>query len=625
MPLLVARFLFRQQALAAPLSGLWTRLTMTLVIACGTSLGTLNAQATRTSSPAANAVAPANQTSSPNIVAVVNAHPITRGRLADAAVDRYGVEVLDNLVNRFLILQACNANSITITKDEISGEVQRLAQKFGLTMDSYLKLLQDERGITPNQYSSDIIYPMLALRKLVADKIEVTQEEFNQAFLAEYGEAVKCRLIMKKSRADALTLQAKAKAEPSTFGELAKRHSDDEASASVGGLIPPIRRNTGDSRLESMAFDLKDGEVSELFQLGDQWIFMQAVRRIPATRPSQEAWPAVREAITDRIRDQKMKVAASELFQKLQTEAKVVKVLGDKELMSQNPGVAAIINGQNLPIKQVAEVCLDRHGVDVLDGEINREVLRQALGKASKQVSEADLQKEVARAAASFGFVGENGEPEVTAWLESVVADGGVSQDVYMSDTVWPSVALSKLVEDQLELTQKDLDEGFEAAYGPRVEVLAVVLSDQRVAQKVWKLARDNPSEEFFGRLASQYSVEPISQDNFGKVPPIRQNSGQPAVEKEAFAMKPGELSGIISTGGNYIILKCQGFTEPVVNDPSIVQKELVRDLTERKRRMAMAKKIEELRDAAEIDNFLAASKRSGTPGTPLARTASRR
>ncbi|MEM6688450.1 MAG: peptidylprolyl isomerase [Planctomycetota bacterium] len=618
MPLLVVRYLFRQQAFAAPLSGLWTRLTMTLIVVAAFAMTPLDAQ-----SP--NATPSVESAGSPNIVAVVNAHPITRGRLANAAVDRYGVEVLDNLVNRFLIMQACNANSITISKDEISGEVQRLAQKFGLSMDAYLKLLQDERGITTNQYSSDIIYPMLALRKLVADKIEVTQEEFNQAFEAEYGEAVKCRLIMKKSRADALTLQAKAKAEPASFGELAKRHSEDEASASVGGLIPPIRRHTGDSRLESMAFALQDGEVSEMFQLGDQWIFMQAVRRIPATRPSQAAWPAVRETLTDRIRDQKMKVAASELFQKLQAEAKVVKVLGDKELMNQNPGVAAIINGQNLPIKRVAEVCVDRHGEDVLEGEINREVLRQALGQAQKQITEADLQSEVARAAQSFGFVSDDGKPEISAWLESVVVDGGVTKDVYMSDTVWPSVALSKLVEDEVALTQKDLDDGFEAAYGPRVEVLAIVLSDQRVAEKVWKLARDNPSEEFFGRLASQYSVEPISQDNFGKVPPIRQNSGQPAVEREAFAMKPGELSGIISTGGNYILLKCQGFTEPVVNDPSIVQKELVRDLTERKRRMAMAKKIEELRDAAEIDNFLAAVKRSNAPGTPLARTASRK
>jgi hypothetical protein len=151
------------------------------------------------------------------------------------------------------------------------------------------------------------------------------------------------------------------------------------------------------------------------------------------------------------------------------------------------------------------------------------------------------------------------------------------------------------------------LQDGFESAYGPRVEVLAIVLSDQRSAQKVWEMARDNPTDEFFGKLAEQYSIEPVSSSNLGKVPPIRKHGGQPAVEKEAFALKPGELSGIISTGGKYLILRCQGFTEPVVSDPAAVRNELLRDLTETKTNRAMADRFDKIKTAAEIDNFLEA------------------
>ncbi|MEM8668543.1 MAG: peptidylprolyl isomerase [Planctomycetota bacterium] len=552
--------------------------------------------------PRANAQQPPQQSS---IVAVVNADPITRKQLAQASIDRYGKEVLDNMVNRHLILQECNKRGIAVTKEEVSGEIRRLADKFGLTLESYLQLLQEERDISPNQYSREVIWPMLSLRKLVANQVQVSDKEFNEAFLSEYGEAVKCRLIMIEKRSDADSVHQKAVANPSNFGQLAKEESEDASSASVGGLIPPIRRYSGDSRLEQAAFALKNGEVSPVLQLGNQWIILQAVRRIPAHTPPPQAMPAIREQITDRIRDQKVRTSASELFQRLQTESKVVQVLGDEDLSRQYPGAAAVINGEQINLGLVGEECIKRHGIEVLETEIHRRLLTQALRTQRQQVTEADLNSEIATAAVGYGYVKEDGTADIDGWMESVLGGGTMTREVYLADAVWPSAALRKLVKDQVKLTEEDLKSGFESAYGPRVEVLAIVLSDQRSAEEVWTMARDNPTENFFGQLAEQYSVEPVSSSNRGKVPPIRKHSGQPAIEREAFALKPGQRSGIISTGGKYIILYCQGFTEPVVQDASVVRQELIRDLTESKMNQAMVKKFDELKDNAEIDNFL--------------------
>ena len=105
-----------------------------------------------------------------------------------------------------------------------------------------------------------------------------------------------------------------------------------------------------------------------------------------------------------------------------------------------------------------------------------------------------------------------------------------------------------------------------------------------------------------------------MSASNSGKVPPIRKHGGQPAIEEEAFKLKPGELSGIIATGGKYIVLWCQGFTEPVVDDPSVVRNELIRDLTETKTIAAMANRFEEIRESSEIDNFLEVQKVATRP-----------
>jgi len=395
-------------------------------------------------------------------------------------------------------------------------------------------------------------------------------------------------------------------ANPASFANVAKQVSEDETSASVGGLIPPIRRYNGDTRLEDAAFALQDKQVSPVLQLGDQWIILQAVRRIAAHSPQPQAMPLIKEQIKDRIRDGKMKSAAGELFTRLKKEAEVVRVLGDPGAMKKYPGAAAVINGQQITIATLAQKCMKRHGADVLEGEINRNLLQQTLRKAKKQVTDQDLHAEISRAATRFGFLRDDGSADVAAWMKSVTSDGQTTKKSYIADSVWPSVALKILVKDEVKLTDADLKRGFESSYGPRVEVLAIVLSDQRTAQKVWEMARDNPTEDFFGQLAGQYSVEPVSASNFGKVPPIRKHSGQGAIEKEAFRLKPGDLSGIIATGGQYLLLRCQGFTQPVVTNPDDVRDELVKDLSEKKTRKAMIARMEQLVKSSEIDNFFA-------------------
>jgi len=156
------------------------------------------------------------------------------------------------------------------------------------------------------------------------------------------------------------------------------------------------------------------------------------------------------------------------------------------------------------------------------------------------------------------------------------------------------------------------LQKGFESNFGERVEVLAIVLGNQRQAQTVWDMARNNPTDQFFGELANQYSVEPSSRSNFGQVPPLRKHSGQPLLEKEAFRLKPGELSGIIAMGDKYVILRCLGRTQPIVKDFNAVKDELYRDILEKKLRLAMAKEFDRLKETSQIDNFLAGTSQAG-------------
>jgi hypothetical protein len=56
----------------------------------------------------------------------------------------------------------------------------------------------DERHISVDHYANDIVWPTLALKKLAADHLKPTAAELQEAFDAQYGEAVKARLIAVK-------------------------------------------------------------------------------------------------------------------------------------------------------------------------------------------------------------------------------------------------------------------------------------------------------------------------------------------------------------------------------------------------------------------------------------------
>ena len=555
----------------------------------------------------------------PKVVAVVNGQTISREQLGDACLRRYGAVVLDNLLNKHLILQACAAKGIQVTQADVNDEITRVSQKFGLTTTLFLQALQEERDITPEQYASEIVWPMLALRALAADKIQVSNEEIERVIQSEYGPKVQVRMIALTEGSKAQQLHAQAIAKPEQFRRLAKEHSDDAVSASVEGLLPPIRRYSGDDQLERIAFQLRPNEISPVFQIGEMHVFLQCVRHFEATTPSPQLLPSIQQRIHDQLRDQRLGVAADEIFATLQQNSKVVPVIGNPELEKQHPDVAGFINGQPVARDHLASQCIARHGRPILRGEIDRLLLTSELKAASKTVIQPDIDAEIARAADLAGYIHSDGTPNPEAWLKTIREEEGATLELYIDDAVWPSVALKKLVEDTVTITEQDLQKGFESNFGPRAEVLAIVLSNQRTAQEVFREARAAANEDAFGELAAKYSVEPVSRSNFGKIPPLRKHGGRPALEDVAFALQTGEISGVVAWGEQFAILFKQGETIPIVQDFEAVRGEIHKEIKEKKLRVAMHARLDALHTSAQIDNFLEGTAQAGNVKTASA------
>ncbi|MCC7084312.1 MAG: peptidylprolyl isomerase [Pirellulales bacterium] len=543
------------------------------------------------------------------IVAIVNAEEIHREQLAQEALAQFGKDVLEGLKTKYLISSYAKRVGVTVTSQEVDEEITRMSRKFAIPPDQWLKMIQDERGIKPERYAEDIIRPTLILRKLAANRIQPTENEIEEAYQTQFGPAVKARIIVLENLDEAKQVLAEAKQNPDGFGKLAKDKSRDPNSASLQGLIPPIRHGLGDPALEKVAFQLKEGEISPIVDVASQFVILKCEGRAQTRgAPPREQ---VRGRLEEFVRDKKLRTSAGELFQRLEKETEVLTIYKDPQMASKMPGIAASIGGQTITMRELAEACISRHGEEVLDVMINRRLLDQELKQRRISVHQQQLDAEIAHSALRAGKLTKNGKPDTDGWLKIVVGQQGIPLEKYIRDSVWPSAALKLLVADKVKVTEEDIERGYKANYGAKAQVRAIVLDSQRRAQDVWQQARDNPTVEFFGQLAEQFSMEPASKANSGRVPPIQQCGGQPELEKEAFALQPGEISAIVQVQDKFVILYLEKFSDPVKIKREEVQSLIAEDVYEKKLRYEMTKEFDRIKDQANIDNFLAGTTHS--------------
>ena len=239
-------------------------------------------------------------------------------------VRRLGKEVLDNMINRATIQLACQERNIVVTKAEVEKEIVRIASEFKIPLEQYLQMLQAERGINPDQYRNDVIWPMLALRKLAGEEIQVTNAEIKKSFEREYGPRVKVRMILCDNQRRAQVAWQKAKEDPENFEKYVQEFSIDQASKSLDGTIPPIPRHSGSPNIEATAFKLKPGEVSAIVQLDN------AAQRYVILKCEGHTDPVVRELdkqvqaeLEDQIKREKVQEQVAIVFDSLKKETRV--------------------------------------------------------------------------------------------------------------------------------------------------------------------------------------------------------------------------------------------------------------------------------------------------------------
>jgi foldase protein PrsA len=275
------------------------------------------------------------------ILARVNNQPITYEQVAKECFDRHGSEALDNVINRMMIVQECQRAGVQVTEGEIQQEVLAIAKKFNIDVGNWYALLKNERGIDQIQYHRDVIYPMLALKKLAGQNIQVTNDDMQRAFVRDYGPRVEARMILLEGNArQAQELWQSIKNDPENFHRYAQEHSADPNTRALGGVVPPIRRyaDPAAKNVEETAFGLQIGEISPLVEVGGgRHVILKCEGHTkPVVTDIREVWDELKNQVTE----EKTQEQVAKVFSDIRTRARVI-----NHLTGQSTGSSATAPG----------------------------------------------------------------------------------------------------------------------------------------------------------------------------------------------------------------------------------------------------------------------------------------
>ena len=222
---------------------------------------------------------------------------LVQGNQPNPSIKAY---VLQQLLTQKLLAQQAVIDSVTIKDDEVDNEVDRrmrsMTQRAGgeERLEQFLgrPILQYKDEIRPDIKEQKIADKM---RQKITEKVSVTPYDITKYFnaipkdsLPTYSKEVEVGAISInpkltaeekkyfKEKADALRVRVK---NGEDFGNLARLYSQDPGSAPDGGDLGFADRSTFVKEFAAMAFKLKAGEISPVFETDFGFHFLQVIER----------------------------------------------------------------------------------------------------------------------------------------------------------------------------------------------------------------------------------------------------------------------------------------------------------------------------------------------------------
>jgi parvulin-like peptidyl-prolyl isomerase len=250
----------------------------------------------------------------PRAVAVVNGEPIAADALArelretragEAQPDGVDVlrrRVLDDLIDRALLLQEARARSIVVGQDQVERGFLRIRAEYpGTHFDDLLaqeRLSQaDLKARLKDQLTIEKLFEQEVFPQVQVSDAEVARYFADHA--AEFQEPDRVHLlqIVVRTKEEAQALREKLRKNPQTFAEVARKSSIGP-EGKAGGDLGYIGRGSGFPEVFDVAFSLPLNQVSDVTPSPYGFhIFKVVERKAAARRTLDEARGEIHEKL----------------------------------------------------------------------------------------------------------------------------------------------------------------------------------------------------------------------------------------------------------------------------------------------------------------------------------------
>jgi hypothetical protein len=217
--------------------------------------------------------------------------------------------------------------------------------------------------------------------------------------------------------------------------------------------------------------------------------------------------------------------------------------------------VVAYVSNQPVSREELGEYLIARFGVERLEFMVNRKIMEAECRKHNISVTDDEVNARYRSELNTFG-----GTVPITEenFVNSILKRFGKTLYEWKEDVIRPKIMMEKLVRNSLTITDKDVREGFEARYGPKVYCRMIVIEkkEQAIVQQAWNEA--HTSRDAFLARAERQAISNLAATK-GQVPPIHKHFGDKILEDAAFRLRIGEVSSPIEMkDGSWVILLCE-------------------------------------------------------------------
>ncbi|CAM4512305.1 foldase protein PrsA [Paenibacillus endophyticus] len=257
----------------------------------------------------------------------------------------------------------------------------------------------------------------------------------------------------------------------------------------------------------------------------------------------------------------------------------------------------ATVNGVNITQDRLYDELVTAGGKATLENVITQELISQEAKANNIEVSDADIDSEIALIKKSFGSDEE---------FEATLAQYQMTLDSLKKDTKI-NLTIRKILEPKTEVTDEEIQQFYDAnkeTLGTPEEIQAshILVATKEEADAILAELKQGGD---FAAIAKEKSIDPGSKDKGGDLGFFGKGAMVPEFETAAFALKVNEISAVVQSEHGFHIIKKTAEKAAVIPTFEEKKEEIKKQLVATEANELSEAWMTEIRAKAKITNTL--------------------